>query len=1529
MKQTTRLLALSALVLALMLGVFGAPALEAPSVAFAQGQVPAAPTGLTATRSGASTINLSWNAVTGAVRYQVYYWTEEEGFQRLDGGADNPHTTTTFAHQNVVADRLYVYQVYGVNSDGNRGPRSNRANEVGGQNAPGRPVLRPTPGYLLNVIEWDAVPGAVSYRLYAWDQSWSQVGGTITGTSYTHPNLTAGQTYYYEARAVDSRGVLGAVSAQVSATVQSSPTITAPVNLQASLADQQTTLTWQAPPGAGTTITGYEYRYAESTATLPATWSDAGNDLTETITGLTNGTQYTFEVRAVSNTGMGPPARVMQTPADEPDAPVLTATEGYRLVTLSWEAPEDNGAAITAYHVERLNAQNEWVAIPTSLSGSDTSYTHRGLSDSTVYTYRIFAQNAAGRSSASNSADATTLAQPAQAPGPPVGLAATSGPGKITIVWQAPLFNGGSPITRYEYRYKEHDATSFGGWMSAMTELTVEVMPLKPVEEYDFEVRAVNSAGAGDAIKLPPDEASRADTSAARTTGPTGPTAVPSLRTSLGTHAGTNADEGHESNAQITVSWNALPATANGGSAITGYELCYKMSTDSAWMRWDATADGFGAPTPTGSVYNAVHGDDTSDATLLDPGTIYQYRARAYNAVDGVGPGTAATCEHWDGAWSTVVSAAMTPFVKPNAPTLHPAGPSTPPAQTDWALNVNSITIRWTAPTADGGRDITSYEVWMGTATVTDADEIAALKPTVTNLPASRLEYISIGLRAETQYFYRVRARNGSGDNYVGAWSAEQAGTTTVTQAGTPGAPAITSATPGADGNVVLVWTAPDNQGTSPITSYEVQYQRTDDGGDTPGTEDTDDAGDWGDAVVGGTPTPPTALTWTHMQAPGLSTFVYRVRAVNGSGPGAWSDDSDSATVVDRAPAAPVLTATAVGSDEIMLQWNIPQGNGTTIAGFAIQQWDPDPNNDGNMDDAAWGGTNLLTTGGPTDDPDISDEPALTVFIVDDGLEAGTKYYFRIQALQGGTWSTADGTMAGAASATTMAGVPSIPVIAAAQTTNEETESLTVTWTAPNNGGSEILGYQIRVWDGSDWALESNLGADATMYKDEDLAPGERYYYILAARNSMGYGKWSVAASEMTEAGAPEAPTLNAIATGTDSIQLTWNKPKANGATITGYELQRWDNGDPGAWTDTNLLGTDPYTLLEFVNNTGLAAATKYYYRIRATVPTGDTEGTWSTADGTMAGAASATTHGDTPGRPDSLTVGSATASGLTLTWAAPTESGGSAITGYEVQVRSGMRWVEEATPGATATTYADTGLAAGTRYYYRVRAVNSEGGGLWIYANDATTAGTPDAPVLTATATGMTTIRLTWTVPNDMGTPITGYRLERWNPDSTPANWATDIGPASDGNLLAAGSTVTLFVDTERDPGMTYYYRIQTVPASGWSTIKSATTDPGRPGRPATVTATADGQNAIDITWTAAPANGSAIVRYELQVWNPGTSVWDTVRNDLPSTRLSYKHTGLTAGTKYVYRVRGVNRAADNNGLGRFSTIKFATTAE
>ena len=1500
MKQPKRILAYSALALLVMLAAFGAIAFDTSNVAHAQ-SVPMAPT-LTAQASGASTINLSWTAVTDAARYELWAWDNVNEWQRLDGGETTPLVATSYSHTGLTSGTTYYYQVRAINDSGDAGAWSARVNEVAGT-APARPVLTATPGYLQITVSWTAVPGAARYELWAWDNSWTRLDSAtnqITGTSYTHTGLTGGRTYYYQARSVDSNGVMSAWSGQVNATVLSSPNISAPTSFTAARGDQMITLNWAAPASvAGLTLAGYEYRYAASTGTLPATWTNVGNVTTTSIAGLTNGTTYNFELRAVSTTdAKGDVATASATPSTMPDAPVLTATEGYRLVMLSWTAPENNGAAITAYHVEMLNTQNQWVA-EASLPGTATSYTDRGLNDSAVYTYRLIAENVAGRSSASNSADATTLAQPAQVPGPPSSITATAGAGMVTLTWGAPLFNGGAPITRYEYRYKLDSASdsAWGQWMSAMTELTVDVKPLTPLMLYDFEVRARNSVGPGEALNSDLLDA------AAKTPTATGPTAVPSLRSpSLGTHDGTVA--GHESNATITVSWVALGPAVNGGAGITGYELCYKKSTDSAWMRWTGT--GFADPVLTGSNYSAVHGATGGE---LDPGTTYQYRARALNSVATAG--TADTCTHWDGAWSNVVSA-TTPIVEPAAPTLHAAAgdTTTTPPQAAWSLNVNSITIRWTAPTDNGGAAITSYEVWVGSSTSgTDAAEIAALSPTVTNLPPSRTEFISVGLSATTEYFYRVRARNGSGNDRVGVWSGEQAGTTTASEAGTPDAPTIGSATPAAAGDVTVTWTAPGDNGASPILGYEVQYQRVDD--NTPANSVDND--EWATSMR----TTATATSWVHMQAPGLSSWVYRVRAVNGSGAGAWSANSNQADVVARAPDAPMLTATAEGPDEIMLQWNIPESNGTVITGFAIQQWD-------NQTPGAWATTNLLT--GP---PDVSADDDLTVFAVT-GLDAGTTYYYRIQAVPGGDWSTADGTNTGATSAMTAAGTPAmLPVFTAtaAAADSANPDSIALAWTAHDDatnpwsdGGSDITGFQIRVWDGSSWMPLATPAAGATTYTHDGLDRGARYYYTLAARNSSGLGPWSDAASAMTTPGAPDAPVLTAVATGATSIQLSWTVPDGNGATITGYELVK-GNADNSAWDTTNLLGTgDTVTRYE---DTGLTAGTQYFYRIRALPQTGDAG--WSANN--VSEGTSATTHGDTPGRP-TWAVGdfTATASSLALTWVEPTDTGGSDITGYELRIWNGSSWVVEATLG-NVLTYTDMNLDAGTKYYYIVRAMNSQGAGLWsAFKAGTTTADNPDAPVLTATATGMTTVRLTWTVPDDNGNAITGYTLQRWNAAADPAAWGTD-------NLLGTTDTNrTLFVDTERDAGTTYYYRIQATTAGtpgAWSTIKSAATHSGRPGRPTNVTATADGQNAIDLSWTVAMANGSAIVRYELQRWDPDSNMWMTIRNDLPSTRTSYKDSMLTAGTRYVYRLRAINRSADNNGMGRWSTITFAITAE
>ena len=71
----------------------------------------------------------------------------------------------------------------------------------------------------------------------------------------------------------------------------------------------------------------------------------------------------------------------------------------------------------------------------------------------------------------------------------------------------------------------------------------------------------------------------------------------------------------------------------------------------------------------------------------------------------------------------------------------------------------------------------------------------------------------------------------------------------------------------------------------------------------------------------------------------------------------------------------------------------------------------------------------------------------------------------------------------------------------------------------------------------------------------------------------------------------------------------------------------------------------------------------------------------------------------------------------------------------------------------------------------------------------------------------------------------------------------------------------------------------------------------------------------------------GNDIIRYELERWNTGTSSWVTVTSAVPANRTAYKATGLTEGTRYIYRLRAVNRAPTNNGLGLWSTMASAST--
>src|SRR5204863_657695 len=177
-----------------------------------------------------------------------------------------------------------------------------------------------------------------------------------------------------------------------------------------------------------------------------------------TITGLTNGTAYTFTVTATNAVGTGPASTpASATPATPPGVPGsptgLAATAGNAQVALSWSAPASNGGSpITGYKIY-LSTSSGTETLLTTL-GNVTTYTNTGLTNGTTYFYQVSALNSVGEGNRSTESSA----KPATTPGAPTAVTPTAGNTQVAMTWTAPASNGGSPITGY----KVYRSTSSG-----------------------------------------------------------------------------------------------------------------------------------------------------------------------------------------------------------------------------------------------------------------------------------------------------------------------------------------------------------------------------------------------------------------------------------------------------------------------------------------------------------------------------------------------------------------------------------------------------------------------------------------------------------------------------------------------------------------------------------------------------------------------------------------------------------------------------------------------------------------------------------------------------------------------------------------------------------------------------------------------------------------------------------------------------------------------------------------------------------
>ena len=492
-------------------------------------------------------------------------------------------------------------------------------------------------------------------------------------------------------------------------------------------------------------------------------------------------------------------------------------------------------------------------------------------------------------------------------------------------------------------------------------------------------------------------------------------------------------------------------------------------------------------------------------------------------------------------------------------------------------------------------------------------------------------------------------------------------------------------------------------------------------------------------------------------------------------------------------------------------------------------------------------------------------------------------------------------------------GQPAAPSVSA---TAGSTTSLDVTWTAPTNTGPAIASYDLQYRAGTSGNFTNGpQNVTGTSAAIGSLAADTSYEVQVRATNAEGDGDWSVAGTGRTTAtSAPGAPTgLTATASGATAINLSWSAPASTGGSaITGYKIEVSSNGTSG-WTDQVANTSNTTTTYA---HTGLTAGATRHYRVSAINANGT---------GDPSNVANATTGATAPGAPTGLTATASGTTAINLSWSAPASTGGSAITGYKIEVSSngGSSWTNlVANTSNTTTTYAHTGLTAGTTRHYRVSAINANGTGDPSNVANATTGATaPGAPTdLTATASGTTAINLSWSAPASTGgSAITGYKIE-----------VSSNGGSSWTNLVAnTSNTTTTYAHTGLTAGATRHYRVSAINANGTgvpSNVANATTGATAPGAPTDLTATASGTTAINLSWSApASTGGSAITGYKIEVSSNGGSSWTNLVANTSNTTTTYAHTELTAGATRHYRVSAIN----TNGAGTASNVANATTGQ
>jgi fibronectin type 3 domain-containing protein len=662
-------------------------------------------------------------------------------------------------------------------------------------------------------------------------------------------------------------------------------------------------------------------------------------------------------------------------------------------------------------------------------------------------------------------------------------------------------------------------------------------------------------------------------------------------------------------------------------------------------------------------------------------------------------------------------------FTTADNPTPPPPDPVPPSSPTNLVAygGVRLISLYWDEPTDDGGAAINGYRVYRSSTPTGTFTLLANLGTT------DRYDDRNLG-NGET-YYYRVSAFNGAGEG----------GLSTSVSAQTqrlPSAPVSLSASPSL-GSVKLTWSPPVNDGGSSITAFII-YR-----GASPGQEAYL-------ATVG------NVMTYADNLVQNGKTYYYMIAAVNlvGSGP----SSNEASAMPGELPSAPQFLVGTPGDAHVLLTWEPPiAGGGMAISSYNVYRGEQqgDMTRIASVDATSYldaglingyhyyysvsavnaageglrsvitsakpltvpsaplnltavGGNTqiLLTWQAPATDggdaisgyniyrSNMHDGWVLIAYVqsgleyLDSGLENGASYLYLLRAVNGAGWSPTSNE----AYATTTTLPPSTPT---QLTAIAGKNSVALQWQPPIDQGSGAV-QAYNVYRGTDPERLSQVAtiADSLEYLDQGLVNGQQYWYAVSAANEFMEGMASHA-GPIVPIWLPGSPgDVEATVEG-PVAHISWTAPdEDNGSSILRYSVYEWIGEE---WTLTARL--EPSTNYLIVRN--LAPASTHLYQVRAENSVG--EGPGGMVEFEVA---------DLPSEPRIATI-SQGVQNVTLSWHAPSDDGGTAISAYVVyRSEGGAAFRIAAIVPASVRHMLDEGLKANVTYRYYIAAMNAMGSG-------------------------------------------------------------------------------------------------------------------------------------------------------------------------------------------------------------------------